>query len=119
MTATDDERSRVLGALALDVVFPVLHGPYGEDGTMQGLLELASLAYVGPGVLASAAGMDKAVMKVLFAGARPAGLPRGTASSAPEWERDRDAVLKQHRVRSGCRCSSSRPISDRASASRR
>jgi D-alanine-D-alanine ligase len=53
--------------LGLDVVFPVLHGPYGEDGTIQGLLELASVPYVGCGVLASAAGMDKAVMKRLFA----------------------------------------------------
>ncbi len=52
--------------LALDVVFPVLHGPYGEDGTIQGLLELANVAYVGCGVLASATGMDKAIMKVLF-----------------------------------------------------
>ena len=52
--------------LALDVVFPVLHGPYGEDGTVQGLLELADVPYVGAGVLASAVGMDKAVMKVLF-----------------------------------------------------
>ena len=52
----------------LDVVFPVLHGPYGEDGTIQGLLELAGLPYVGAGVLASAAGMDKAVMKDLFVG---------------------------------------------------
>ncbi len=50
----------------LDVVFPVLHGPYGEDGTIQGLLELAGLPYVGAGVLASAVGMDKAVMKDLF-----------------------------------------------------
>lgn len=50
----------------LDVVFPVLHGPYGEDGTIQGLLELAGVPYVGAGVLASAAGMDKAVMKDLF-----------------------------------------------------
>ncbi len=50
----------------LDVVFPVLHGPYGEDGTIQGLLELADVAYVGAGVLASAAGMDKAVMKDIF-----------------------------------------------------
>lgn len=57
----------VVTALGLDVVFPVLHGPYGEDGTVQGLLELANLPYVGPGVLASAAGMDKAVMKLLFA----------------------------------------------------
>ena len=51
----------------LDVVFPVLHGPYGEDGTVQGLLELANVPYVGAGVLGSAVGMDKAVMKTLFA----------------------------------------------------
>lgn len=81
-----------LGALNLDVVFPVLHGPYGEDGTVQGLLEMAGIAYVGNGVLASAAGMDKSVMKMLFA-AR--GLPvcpwHGFIRS--EWERDRNAVL--------------------------
>jgi D-alanine-D-alanine ligase len=53
--------------LALDVVFPVLHGPYGEDGTVQGLLELANVPYVGAGVLASALGMDKAVAKAAFA----------------------------------------------------
>ena len=53
--------------LGLDVLFPVLHGPYGEDGTVQGLLELANVPYVGAGVLASAVGMDKAVMKVVFA----------------------------------------------------
>jgi len=53
--------------LALDVVFPVLHGPYGEDGTVQGLLELANIPYVGAGVLASAVGMDKAVAKQVFA----------------------------------------------------
>ncbi len=45
-------------------MFPVLHGPYGEDGTMQGLLELANVPYVGAGVLASAVGMDKSVMKI-------------------------------------------------------
>ena len=56
----------------LDVVFPVLHGPYGEDGTMQGLLELADVPYVGAGVLASAVGMDKATMKAVF---RAHGLP--------------------------------------------
>src|SRR6266550_8866245 len=50
----------VVSGLALDVVFPVLHGPYGEDGTVQGLLELANVPYVGAGVLASAVGMDKA-----------------------------------------------------------
>src|SRR5207245_10393752 len=56
----------------LDVVFPVLHGTYGEDGTIQGLLELADVPYVGAGVLASAAGMDKALMKSVF---RDAGIP--------------------------------------------
>jgi D-alanine-D-alanine ligase len=62
-----EEGRAVVTGLGLDVVFPVLHGPYGEDGTVQGLLELASIPYVGSGVLASAAGMDKAVMKTLFA----------------------------------------------------
>jgi D-alanine-D-alanine ligase len=87
----DADRAVVTG-LGLDVVFPVLHGPYGEDGTVQGLLELANVPYVGPGVLASAAGMDKAVMKVLFAGA---GLPlvdwRGFVRA--EWEHDRDRII--------------------------
>ena len=82
---------------AVDVVFPVLHGPYGEDGTVQGLLELANIPYVGPGVLASAAGMDKAVMKVLFAGR---GLPvcawHGFVRA--EWDRDRNAVLGRSRA---------------------
>jgi D-alanine-D-alanine ligase len=59
---------------AVDVVFPVLHGPYGEDGTIQGLLELASVPYVGAGVLASAAGMDKEFTKKLLAAE---GLPIG------------------------------------------
>ena len=56
----------------LDVIFPVLHGTFGEDGTIQGLLEMADIPYVGCGVLASSCGMDKAVMKILF---RDAGLP--------------------------------------------
>src|SRR5437879_10686432 len=56
----------------IDVVFPVLHGTFGEDGTMQGLLELAELPYVGAGVLASSASMDKEVMKRL---AKERGLP--------------------------------------------
>ncbi|CAM4444031.1 D-alanine--D-alanine ligase [Mycobacterium basiliense] len=59
---------------SVDVVFPVLHGPYGEDGTIQGLLELAGVPYVGAGVLASAAGMDKEFTKKLLAAA---GLPTG------------------------------------------
>jgi D-alanine-D-alanine ligase len=59
-------------AIDVDVIFPVLHGTFGEDGTIQGLLELADMAYVGAGVLGSAAGMDKDIMKSLF---RAAGLP--------------------------------------------
>lgn len=66
------EPSAAVSTAALDVIFPVLHGPYGEDGTVQGLLELINVPYVGAGVLGSAAGMDKAVMKVLFAAS---GLP--------------------------------------------
>jgi D-alanine-D-alanine ligase len=61
------ENAYVAG-LSLDLIFPVLHGPYGEDGTVQGLLELGSVPYVGAGVLASAVAMDKAMMKVAFAG---------------------------------------------------
>ncbi len=60
-------------AQSLDVIFPVLHGTFGEDGTIQGLLELTDIAYVGSGVLGSATGMDKSAMKQLFAAA---GLPQ-------------------------------------------
>ena len=67
-----DEGTAVVTGLNLDCIFPVLHGPYGEDGTIQGLLELANVPYVGAGVLASAVGMDKALMKVVFAAS---GLP--------------------------------------------
>ncbi len=67
----DGEHARVTG-LGLDVIFPMLHGPYGEDGTVQGLLELANVPYVGAGVMASAVGMDKAIMKAVF---RAAELP--------------------------------------------
>jgi D-alanine-D-alanine ligase len=56
----------VVTGLGLDVIFPVLHGPHGEDGTVQGLLELANIPYVGAGVLASAVGMDKSMMKLVF-----------------------------------------------------
>ena len=63
----NDLPTATVTGMGLDVIFPMLHGPYGEDGTIQGLLELANIPYVGCGVLASAVGMDKAVMKVLFA----------------------------------------------------
>ena len=62
----DTDAPATLTGLALDVMFPVLHGPYGEDGTIQGLFELANVPYVGCGVLASSVGMDKAVMRTLF-----------------------------------------------------
>ena len=86
-TQADDSRAIATG-IGLDVIFPVLHGPFGEDGTVQGLLELANVPYVGSGVLASAAGMDKAVMKVLFA-AR--GLPQvpHLVVRRREWHADR------------------------------
>jgi D-alanine-D-alanine ligase len=67
---TTPDGKRRLDGKSLDVVFPVIHGTFGEDGTIQGLFELAGIAYVGSGVLGSAAGMDKDVMKRLFAQAR-------------------------------------------------
>ena len=78
--------------LALDVVFPLVHGPYGEDGTLQGLLELAGVPYVGAGVLGSAAGMDKAVAKTLFA-ARGLPITRHAVVRAAEWDAGEPAVL--------------------------
>jgi D-alanine-D-alanine ligase len=75
----------------IDVVLPVLHGPMGEDGAVQGMFELADVPYVGAGVLGSAIGMDKAVQKVLFASA---GLPVGPweAVREPEWLEDPEGV---------------------------
>jgi D-alanine-D-alanine ligase len=82
-----------VSTLALDVVFPVLHGPYGEDGTVQGLLELANVPYVGAGVLASAVGMDKATMKLVFAAK---GLPICDYEVVlrRDWQRDERATLQ-------------------------
>lgn len=88
---------------ALDLAFPVLHGTYGEDGTVQGLLELLDLPYVGAGVLASALGMDKALMKGAF---RQAGLPVVEYEVLParRWEESPDACLETlaHRFRFPC-----------------
>jgi D-alanine-D-alanine ligase len=78
--------------LHLDVAFPVLHGPYGEDGTIQGLFELANVPYVGAGVMASAVGMDKAIMKVLF-GTRGLPVTPFETISRAEWMAGRAAVL--------------------------
>ncbi len=80
--------------LRADIYFPVLHGPYGEDGTLQGMLELADVPYVGAGVLASAAGMDKEVMKILFAAA---GVPvvKFKTILEPEWQSHQKSLLSQ------------------------
>jgi D-alanine-D-alanine ligase len=81
----------------VDVVFPVLHGPYGEDGTIQGLLELAGVPYVGSGVLASAAAMDKEVAKKLL---RASGITVAPAVAvrAPRWAGDAAGVTEQVRA---------------------
>ena len=78
--------------LGIDVVFPVLHGTFGEDGTIQGLMEMADVPYVGCGVLASSCGMDKVVMKSLF---KDAGLPicRYDWFLRSHWEANEDAIL--------------------------
>ncbi|MEQ1759860.1 MAG: D-alanine--D-alanine ligase family protein [Vicinamibacterales bacterium] len=86
-----DESSATVTGLGLDVIFPVLHGPYGEDGCIQGLLELANLPYVGAGVLGSAVGMDKAVMKTLFA-ARGLPIAAHLTFTRPLWARDAAAA---------------------------
>jgi D-alanine-D-alanine ligase len=84
----------------LDVVFPVLHGPYGEDGTVQGLLELANVPYVGAGVLASSVGMDKAAMKLVFAAK---GLPICDYEVVlkRDWQRDERTVMQTVTTRLG------------------
>ena len=80
-------------AINVDVIFPVLHGTFGEDGTIQGLLELADIPYVGAGVLGSAAGMDKDIMKSLFIAA---GLPivKHVTILRSAWESDRKSTQK-------------------------
>jgi D-alanine-D-alanine ligase len=82
-----------LSPIAVDVIFPVLHGTFGEDGTIQGLLELADIPYVGAGVLGSSAGMDKDVMKKLF---QAAGLPivKHVTVLRGQWEKDPKKVTK-------------------------
>jgi D-alanine-D-alanine ligase len=77
---------------ALDVVFPVLHGPYGEDGTVQGLLELADIPYVGAGVVGSAVGMDKAIFKAVMVANDIPILPYRLIQRS-DWEAGADAIL--------------------------
>jgi len=88
---------------AVDIMFPLLHGTFGEDGTIQGLFEMAGLPYVGAGVLASAVGMDKAAMKTMFA---QAGLPQAGYRyfTRFQWQRRRDAWIAEIEAELGYPC---------------
>jgi D-alanine-D-alanine ligase len=88
---------------AIDVIFPLLHGPNGEDGTVQGLLEILNIPYVGNGVLASAVGMDKVMMKNLFA---QAGLRQAkyVSFTKRDWSKDEEAAYDQVEQRLGYPC---------------
>ncbi|MBJ2122498.1 D-alanine--D-alanine ligase [Arthrobacter sp. MSA 4-2] len=92
MVTAPDSMPRSLGGV--DVVMPLLHGPFGEDGTLQGMLEMADIRYVGAGVLASAVGMDKHYMKVVFASA---GLKVGPYAvfTNRQWEKDSEECLRR------------------------
>ena len=81
-------------SLNIDLVFPLLHGPYGEDGTIQGLLEMADIAYVGSGVLASAAAMDKSFAKQIFA-AHSIKVAAGVVATRSDWSTDQNRVEKE------------------------
>jgi D-alanine-D-alanine ligase len=96
----DGEVAPAVGALDVDVVFPLLHGPYGEDGTVQGLLELADLPYVGSGVVGSAVAMDKVMMKRAFASA---GLPYARTVDFRDGH-DRAALAAQVQAELGFPC---------------
>src|SRR2546421_2563021 len=113
VTLTGDPRLRRLIPLqdgeelqdngSLDVIFPVLHGTYGEDGTLQGLLEMANVPYVGCGVLGSALGMDKEKMKMIFSSV---GLPVVEALTyrRSEWERSPEEIMDAVEQRLGYPC---------------
>ena len=94
----DSDSDEDLGSLEslgkVDVVFPLLHGPFGEDGTIQGLLEMAGIPYVGCGVFASAAAMDKHYMKIVL---EAAGIPVGryVVANARRWRTARSAVVEE------------------------
>jgi D-alanine-D-alanine ligase len=92
LSSNRDAGQAIVTGLNVDVIFPVLHGPYGEDGTIQGLLELANVPYVGAGVLASAVGMDKALMKVVFAQRNLPVCPYRVVLRH-DWDRRRQALI--------------------------
>lgn len=85
--------ARAAQAARIDVIFPVLHGPYGEDGTIQGMLEMANLPYVGCGVMSSAVAMDKVVAKQLFAAANLPQVPYHVVQRS-FWQHDPEAVVR-------------------------
>jgi D-alanine-D-alanine ligase len=95
--------SHSISTETLDVVFPVLHGPFGEDGTVQGLLEMADIPYVGCGVLASSCGMDKVTMKTLFL---HAGLPicKYTWFLRSEWRQNQSSIIRRIKKHLGFPC---------------
>ena len=106
MRLEDVERKQALTAVQvshLDVVFPVLHGPYGEDGTVQGLLELAGIPYVGAGVAASAVGMDKVLFKNVMEAHKVPVVPY-VVILRKTWEREPDEVLARVEAELGYDC---------------
>ncbi|HER34704.1 MAG TPA: D-alanine--D-alanine ligase [Halothiobacillaceae bacterium] len=102
----EEREEQVLRAVPIgeiDVIFPILHGPYGEDGTMQGFLELAGIAYVGAGVTASAVGMDKAIFKdVMLAHNLP--IVRHQTIKRKRWDREPDGVVDEIESEIGYDC---------------
>ncbi|MBN1656758.1 MAG: D-alanine--D-alanine ligase [Anaerolineae bacterium] len=99
----EEQALRVVRLSEIEVAFPILHGPYGEDGTVQGLLELAGIPYVGAGVTASAVGMDKAIFKDVM---RAHGLPivRHLTIKRKAWDRDPDGIVEQIESKIGYNC---------------
>jgi D-alanine-D-alanine ligase len=106
MRLEDVEKERALTVVHvshLDVVFPILHGPYGEDGTVQGLLELAGIPYVGAGVAASAVGMDKVLFKDIMAAHHVPIVPH-VVVLRKAWEREPEEVLARVEAEIGYDC---------------
>lgn len=103
VVVSEEEQLTAFSKSEFDVVFPVLHGTYGEDGTIQGFLEIANIPYVGAGVLASSVGMDKAISKKVFA---EAGLPQAKYVSflTSSLKRERDTILAQIETELGFPC---------------
>ena len=91
--APDETVKRLRDIAPVDVIFPVLHGPFGEDGTLQGLLELADIPYVGAGVVGSAVGMDKAIFKAVMIAHRIPVLPYRLVLRS-QWEAKPEAVIR-------------------------